>query len=128
MLDSTRSVLNNVSALAEKIVDGFTEGFSELTIPNSVAGVFPNVNIPTPALATGSIIPPKTVYTQEAQEVGQKLSGLADTLSRLTNGGGAASSNTYNFTAQINRRTLFEEMIEEARMVQSQTGLNPFGL
>lgn len=128
LLDSTRSVLNNVSALAEKIVDGFTEGLSELTIPNSVAGVFPNVNIPTPELATGSIIPPKTVYTQEAQEVGQKLSGLADTLSRLTNGGGAASSNTYNFTAQINRRTLFEEMIEEARMVQSQTGLNPFGL
>lgn len=127
LLSSTRSVLNNVSTLAEKIVDGFTQGLSELTIPNAVTGVFPNISIPTPALATGTIIPPKTVYTQDVQNVGQTLSGLSDALQRLT-GGTATNSNTYNFTAQINRRTLFEEMIDEARMVQSQTGINPFGL
>ena len=128
LYSSTSSILKSVDTLAEKIVDGFTNGLSNIAIPSAVTGIFPNINIPTPALATGSIIPPKTVYSQQTQEVGQTLSGLADTLNRLTSGGTASTANSYSFTAQINRRTLFEELIEEARMVQSQTGLNPFGL
>lgn len=126
LYSSTSSILKSVDTLAEKIVDGFTNGLSNIAIPSAVTGIFPNINIPTPALATGSIIPPKTVYSQQTQEVGQTLSGLADTLNRLTSGGTASTANSYSFTAQINRRTLFEEIVEEARMVQSQTGTNPF--
>lgn len=35
---------------------------------------------------------------------------------------------SYRFTAQINRRTLFDEMITEAKLRQGQSGRNPFEL
>ena len=34
----------------------------------------------------------------------------------------------YHFTAQINRRTLFDEFIEEAKLRQMSNGRNPFSL
>ena len=34
----------------------------------------------------------------------------------------------YHFTAQINRRTLFDEMITEAKLRQMNNGQNPFVL
>lgn len=124
LYSSTRSVLNSVDALATKIVEGFAEGLAGLTSPRAATSIFPNISVPTPLLATGTIIPPKTVYTQDTQNAGQTLAGLAETLNRLA-GGNSSGASTYSFTAQLNRRTLFEEFIEEAKLVQSQTGYNP---
>lgn len=42
--------------------------------------------------------------------------------------GGQQSSGNYRFTAQINRRTVFDEIIEEAKLRRSTSGRNPFEL
>lgn len=42
------------------------------------------------------------------------------TAGRQTGGG------SYRFTAQINRRTLFDEMMKEAQMRRDTSGRNPF--
>ena len=41
---------------------------------------------------------------------------------------GGLGGGTYNFTANINRRTLFKEVIDEAKMQRISTGKNPFEL
>ena len=38
------------------------------------------------------------------------------------------STGNVRFTAQINRRTVFDEIIEEAKLRQSTSGRNPFEL
>lgn len=43
-----------------------------------------------------------------------------ETAGRQTGGG------SYRFTAQINRRTLFDEMMKEAQMRRDTSGRNPF--
>lgn len=43
-----------------------------------------------------------------------------ETAGRQTSGG------SYRFTAQINRRTLFDEMMKEAQMRRDTSGRNPF--
>lgn len=42
--------------------------------------------------------------------------------------GGRNSSGNYRFTAQINRKTVFDEIIKEAKLSQDRTGRNPFEL
>ena len=42
--------------------------------------------------------------------------------------GGNAKGGDIKLTVQLNRRTIFEEMIEEAKVRQIQTGRNPFEL
>ena len=39
-----------------------------------------------------------------------------------------SSSGNVRFTAQINRRTVFDEIIEEAKLRQNTSGRNPFEL
>lgn len=41
---------------------------------------------------------------------------------------GNGNGGKYQFTAQLNRRTLFDEFIEEAKLRQSTTGRNPLDL
>lgn len=41
---------------------------------------------------------------------------------------GNNSSGNYRFTAQINRRTIFDEIIDEAKLRRSTSGRNPFEL
>lgn len=40
--------------------------------------------------------------------------------------GRQAGGGSYRFTAQINRRTLFDEMMKEAQMRRDTSGRNPF--
>ena len=43
-------------------------------------------------------------------------------------GGRQTGGGSYRFTAQINRRTLFDEMMKEAQMRRDTSGRNPFAL
>ena len=47
---------------------------------------------------------------------------------REESGGATAGGGQYRFIAQLNRRTLFDEMIAEAEMRQTMSGRNPFEL
>ena len=40
--------------------------------------------------------------------------------------GNQSGSGNYHFTANINRRVLFDEIIEEGKLRQTVTGQNPF--
>ena len=74
-----------------------------------------------PSIAQGGVIPPKIL---EAIDKLSEIKAAIDNLSaKLSNSGG---NNSYQFTAQLDRRTLFDELIEEAQMRRNQSGLNPF--
>ena len=116
------------------LINGLIGGINAITdnigipkIPN-----IPDVTIPKiPMLATGAVIPPNAPFMAMLgdQKHGTNIEAPLDTIKQAVrevvgnNGGGQ-----YAFTAQINRRTLFEEIIDEAKLRQSTNGRNPFDL
>ena len=76
-----------------------------------------------PAMAQGTVIPPQILSATT------DLSSIRSALDRLTasldNGGRGGD---YRFTAEINRRVLFDEMLDEGQLRQAQTGNNPFNI
>ena len=86
-----------------------------------------------PYLASGAVIPPNQEFLAVLgdQKQGTNIEApeslirkiMREELSRQKTGGGS-----YAFTAQINRRTLFEEFIKEAQLQQMRTGKNPLEL
>lgn len=100
------------------------------------ANKLPFVNIPTiskiPYLASGAVIPPNREFMAVLgdQKHGTNIETpeallrkiMREELSKMQTSGGGGS---YSFTAQLNRRTLFEEFIKEAQLQQMRTGKNP---
>ena len=93
---------------------------------------FPRV--PTiPYLAKGAVIPPRSEFLAVLgdQKNGRNLEApegvireiIEDALAKNQGGGG-----NVRFTAQINRRTVFDEIIEEAKLRRDTSGRNPFEL
>lgn len=91
---------------------------------------FPRV--PTvPYLAKGAVIPPRSEFLAVLgdQKNGRNLEApegvireiIEDALAKNQGGGG-----NYRFTAQINRRVLFDEMMKEAQLRRDSNGTNPF--
>lgn len=146
MRDAIRSVLNNiisvvngaiskVNGVVSAIESAFSFGpwkvptpFGSKTI--GFKATFPRV--PTvPYLAKGAVIPPRSEFLAvlgdqkqgnniEAPEALLRKIVREETAGRQTGGG------SYRFTAQINRRTLFDEMMKEAQMRRDTSGRNPF--
>lgn len=146
MGDAIRSVLNNiisvvngaiskVNGVVSAIESAFSFGpwkvptpFGSKTI--GFRATFPRV--PTiPYLAKGAVIPPRGEFLAvlgdqkqgnniEAPEALLRKIVREETAGRQTGGG------NYRFTAQINRRTLFDEMMKEAQMRRDTSGRNPF--
>lgn len=146
MGDAIRSVLNNiisvvngaiskVNGVVSAIESAFSFGpwkvptpFGSKTI--GFRATFPRV--PTvPYLAKGAVIPPRSEFLAvlgdqkqgnniETPEALLRKIVREETAERQTGGG------SYRFTAQINRRTLFDEMMKEAQMRRDTSGRNPF--
>lgn len=77
---------------------------------------------PMPAVATGTLIPPRlTVELTGIDDLRSDIQSLREALLKQRGG-------DYRFTAQLNRRTLFDETIAEAKLRQSASGKNPFDL
>lgn len=85
-----------------------------------------------PYLATGAVIPPNAPFMAVLgdQRRGNNIEAPESLIRRIVReeAGGQGSGGSYHFTAQINRRTLFEEFITEAKLRQMTTGRNPFEL
>lgn len=99
------------------------------SIVSSMGNKLARMNVPY--LASGAVIPPNAPFTAVLgdQKRGNNLETPEKLLRQLfreefskTNQKGGS----YTFIGQINRRTLFEEMMTEAELVRSQTGMNPF--
>lgn len=111
-----------------------------ITIPSWVPGFggkrfgFNLSTISTPSipyLATGAVIPPNKEFMAVLgdQKHGMNIEAPENLLRKIVREeSGTRSGGKYCFTAQINRRTLFEELIEEAKLHQMQSGQNPFEL
>ena len=92
---------------------------------------FPRV--PTiPYLAKGAVIPPRSEFLAVLgdQKQGNNIETPEALLRKIVREetGGQQSNGNYRFTAQINRRTVFDEIIEEAKLRQNTSGRNPFEL
>lgn len=146
MRDAIRSVLNNiisvvngaiskVNGVVSAIESAFSFGpwkvptpFGSKTI--GFRATFPRV--PTvPYLAKGAVIPPRSEFLAVLgdQKQGNNIEtpeSLLRKIVREETAGRQTGGGSYRFTAQINRRTLFDEMMKEAQMRRDTSGRNPF--
>lgn len=146
MRDAIRSVLNNiisvvngaiskVNGVVSAIESAFSFGpwkvptpFGSKTI--GFKATFPRV--PTvPYLAKGAVIPPRSEFLAVLgdQKQGNNIEtpeALLRKIVREETAGRQAGGGSWQFTAQINRRTLFDEMMKEAQMRRDTSGKNPF--
>lgn len=146
MRDAIRSVLNNIISVVNSAISkvngvisavesAFSFGpwkvptpFGSKTI--GFKATFPRV--PTvPYLAKGAVIPPRSEFLAVLgdQKQGNNIEtpeALLRKIVREETAGRQTGGGSYRFTAQINRRTLFDEMMKEAQMRRDTSGRNPF--
>ena len=145
--DTIRNILNKVIGIVNRAIGtvnsaigGIESAFSfgpwEVPTPFGkktigFSATFPRV--PTvPYLAKGAVIPPRSEFLAVLgdQKQGNNIEAPEALLRKIAREetGGQQSGGNYRFTAQINRRTVFDEIIEEAKLRQNTSGRNPFEL
>ena len=146
MRDAIRSVLNNIISVVNGAISKVNGAISAVEsafsfgpwkVPTPFGSktigfkaTFPRV--PTvPYLAKGAVIPPRSEFLAVLgdQKQGNNIETPEDLLRKIVReetAGRQAGGGSYRFTAQINRRTLFDEMMKEAQMRRDTSGRNPF--
>ena len=145
--DTIRNILNKVIGIVNRAIGtvnsaigGIESAFSfgpwEVPTPFGkktigFSATFPRV--PTiPYLAKGAVIPPRSEFLAVLgdQKQGNNIETPEALLRKIfrEETGGQQSSGNYRFTAQINRRTIFDEIIDEAKLRRDTSGRNPFEL
>lgn len=146
---------SNIASQMNSIIGTVNNGISNIN--NSIAGIEAAMNfgpweIPTatgsriigfhasfprvphvPYLATGAVIPPRSEFLAVLgdQKHGNNIEAPENLLRKIVReetGSGQSGGKVLHNVVQINRRTLFEEMIEEAKLRQTYSGKNPFEL
>lgn len=81
-----------------------------------------------PYLATGAVIPPNREFMAVLgdQKHGTNIETPEGLLRKIIREELGSRGGSYEFVAQINRRTLFDEVIAESRLRKQTTGKNPF--
>ncbi|MBU5481740.1 phage tail protein [Blautia sp. MSJ-19] len=148
--DTIRDILNKVIGIVNgaigtvnSAIGGIESAFSfgpwEVPTPFGHKTIGFNASFPRvptiPYLAKGAVIPPRSEFLAVLgdQKNGRNLEApegvikeiIDDAFTRHQQSSGGGS---YRFVAQMNRRTVFDEMIEEAKLRQSTSGRNPFEL
>lgn len=144
--DTIRNILNKVIGIVNSAIGtvnsaigGIESAFSfgpwEVPTPFGkktigFSATFPRV--PTiPYLAKGAVIPPRSEFLAVLgdQKQGNNIETPEALLRKIVREeSGSSSGGDYRFTAQINRRTIFDEIIDEAKLRRSTSGRNPFEL
>lgn len=145
--DTIRNILNKVIGIVNRAIGtvnsaigGIESAFSfgpwEVPTPFGkktigFSATFPRV--PTiPYLAKGAVIPPRSEFLAVLgdQKQGNNIETPEALLRKIVReeSGGQQSGGNYRFTAQINRRTVFDEIIAEAKLRRDTSGRNPFEL
>ena len=144
--DTIRNILNKVIGIVNRAIGtvnsaigGIESAFSfgpwEVPTPFGSKTIgfsasFPRV--PTvPYLAKGAVIPPRSEFLAVLgdQKQGNNIETPEALLRKIVREeSGSNSGGDYHFTAQINRRTVFDEIIEEAKLRRDTSGRNPFEL
>lgn len=134
---------NSVLGVVNGLISKLNNLKFRITVPNWIPGIggswwgFNGFSIPTigtiPMLASGAVIPPRSEFLAVLgdQKNGRNLEAPEDLLRQIVReeaGGNQGSGGNYRFTAQLNRRTIFDEMIDEAKLRRDASGTNPFEL
>lgn len=153
IITGIKSAINGIIGVINTMISGVTSGINSLidvlnnlsfTLPDWVPGFggksfgldISKLTAPQiPYLATGAVIPPNAPFMAVLgdQKNGTNIEAPLDTIKQAVrevvgNGNGNGNGNVLHNVVQINRRTLFEEMIDEAKLRQSTSGRNPFEL
>ena len=106
---------------------GLTDRLGELASAlERLAAPLHGLTAQTPVLATGTVLPPRAVYTEGPVRGLEDMGAGLRQLLGLEAGGERRAE--YTFIAQLDRRTLFKEVIAEGKLAQTRTGRNPFDL
>lgn len=139
--------INNIIGMINGLVGGVVSGINMIiralnglnfTVPDWIPGIggksvgFSITEISAqkiPYLATGAVIPPNAPFMAMLgdQRHGTNIEAPLDTIKQAVRevvGNGSGNNATYHFVAQLDRRILFEEFIDEARLKQTSTGRN----
>lgn len=148
IITAIKNSINKIIYVINRMICGMVDGVNSLIgALNSLSFSFPDwipglggqsfglnigyVSAPyIPYLASGAVIPPNAPFMAVLgdQKHGTNIEAPLDTIKQAVREVVGGSGGNYRFTAQINRRTLFDEFIEEAKMRQSMTGKSPFEL
>ena len=149
MVGVVKAPINTIIGCINGMISGVVQGVNAVirainrihfTVPRWIPGLggksvgfhLSSVSAPRiPYLAQGAVIPPNSPFLAMLgdQKRGTNIEAPLDTIkqavaevlaNKSTNGG------SYEFVAQINRRTLFDEVIDEAKLRQTVTSTNPF--
>lgn len=148
-----KAPINGVIGLINGLIGGIVDGINlvigalnglSFEVPDWVPGIggstmgfnIPKIDkIKIPYLATGAVIPPNAPFAailgdqKHGTNIEAPLSTIESALDNVLNRrGGASGSMTLHNVMQVNRRTLYEEFIEEAKLRQTVSGRNPFEL
>lgn len=139
ILNKVIGIVNSAIGTVNSAIGGIESAFSfgpwEVPTPFGkktigFSATFPRV--PTvPYLAKGAVIPPRSEFLAVLgdQKQGNNIEAPESLLRRIVREeSGQQSGGDYRFTAQINRRTIFDEIIDEAKLRRSTSGRNPFEL
>ena len=140
-LNSVIGVINGAIGTVNSAIGGIESAFSfgPWKVPTpfgsktiGFSAHFPRV--PTvPYLAKGAVIPPRSEFLAVLgdQKQGNNIEtpeALLRKIVREETAGRQAGGGSWQFIAQINRRTVFDEIIEEAKLRRDTSGRNPFEL
>lgn len=139
VLNKVIGIVNRAIGTVNSAIGGIESAFSfgpwEVPTPFGkktigFSATFPRV--PTiPYLAKGAVIPPRSEFLAVLgdQKQGNNIETPEALLRKIMREeSGQQSGGDYRFTAQINRRTIFDEIIDEAKLRRSTSGRNPFEL
>lgn len=106
---------------AARKLDSLTTSVIRLPRNSAEIGI-PRIRMPL--MASGSVIPPQAIYSARLAQKGGEQD--ADVIRRVIRDEVKSGSAVYQFVAQLNRRTIFQEIIDEAKLRQASSGMNPF--
>lgn len=117
----TESGISSFVREAARKLDSLTTSVIRLPRNSAEIGV-PRIRMPL--MASGSVIPPQAIYSARLAQKGGEQE--ADVMRRVIRDEVKSGGAVYQFVAQLNRRTIFQEMIDEAKLRQASSGVNPF--
>lgn len=123
-------IKNKIKSAINGII-GFINRGLNVSVPSWVPYIGGNSWSPNiPYLAKGAVIPPNAPFAAVLgdQRSGNNIETPESLLRKIVREESGSRGGGYRFTATINRRTLFDEMITEAKLRQSANGDNPFEL
>ena len=136
VVEKVNSTIGNINSSLSGIERAFSFSYDVTGPTGNRRWGYYNMSLPRvntiPYLAKGAVIPPRSEFLAVLgdQKQGNNIETPEALLRKIFREeiGGQQSSGNYRFTAQINRRTVFDEIIEEAKLRRDTSGRNPFEL